>query len=73
MLIDRSRDRPIRYFEWRVRLFGVGAILALAGMYAEQGWMINLAIVILFAGMLLRFLPDRGGGGPESEADESGP
>ena len=60
MLLDRSRRRPVRHFEWRVRLFGVGAILAVVGMYADEAWLIYLAIVVLAVGILLRFAPGRG-------------
>jgi hypothetical protein len=60
MKVDRSRERPVRHLEWRVRLLGVGAILALAGIYFDSSWMVNGAIVILLIGFALRFAPDRG-------------
>ncbi len=56
MLTDRSRDRSGRHLEWRVRLFGAGAVLAVVGMFTEQGWLIDLAIVVLLAGFALRFV-----------------
>jgi hypothetical protein len=57
MLIDRRRERPVRHLEWRVRLFGAGAIMAIVGIATEQNWLINVAIAVLAAGVLLRFLP----------------
>ena len=57
VFIDRSPERPVRFLEWRVRLFGAGAILAVAGMAAEMGWLIWIAIVVLLVGFLLRFVP----------------
>jgi len=56
LLLDRSR-RAGRYLEWKVRLFTVGALLALVGMYLEQRWMTGAAIGVLALGMGLRFLP----------------
>jgi uncharacterized membrane protein len=55
----RSRG-PVRHLEWRIRLFGVGAILAVVGMATGQGWLVNLAIAVLLLGMVLRFAPARG-------------
>ena len=59
MKVDRSRERPVRHLEWRVRLLGVGAVLALAGIYFDSSWMVNGAIVILLIGFALRFAPAR--------------
>jgi len=52
----RSRGST-RHLEWRIRLFGAGAILAVVGMAADAGWMVNLAIGVLVIGVMLRFLP----------------
>ena len=40
IFVGRSR-RATEHLEWPIRLFGAGAILALVGMWAQQGWMIN--------------------------------
>jgi hypothetical protein len=32
---SRATDRPVRYLEWRIRLFGVAAILAVLGIGAD--------------------------------------
>ena len=65
MFFDRSR-RAGRYLEWKVRLFTLGAVLAVVGMATGQVWMTWVAIGVLVTGMLLRFLP----GGRETEVDE---
>ncbi len=65
--MDRSR-RAGRYLEWKVRIFAAGAILALGGMYLNQRWLVGVAILVLAAGMALRFLP--AGGEPEEESEE---
>jgi uncharacterized membrane protein len=56
MRVDRSRDRPVRYLEWRARLLGIGAVVALAGMMLEKAWMVNGAIGILLVTLALRFI-----------------
>ena len=56
MFFDRSR-RAGRYLEWKVRLFTLGAVLAVVGMALDQSWMTWAAIGVLIVGMLLRFLP----------------
>lgn len=65
---DRGR-RADRYpwFEWKMRLFVVGAALGVGGMVLEMDWVVVLAIVVLFTGFLLRFVP---GGTGVSEGDE---
>jgi hypothetical protein len=62
--MDRSR-RAGRHLVWKVRLFSAGAVLALAGIFLDDRWITGVAIVVLTAGMALRFLPG-------DEAEESG-
>ena len=64
--MDRNK-RAGRYLEWKVRFFAVGATLALAGMYLDRRWMVGVAILVLAAGVALRFLPS----GEEPEATET--
>jgi hypothetical protein len=66
MLLDRDR-RAGKYLEWKVRLFSVAAVVALAGIYLESRWLTGGAILILAAGLLLRFLP---GEHDDTEAEE---
>ena len=54
--LDRSRSSG-RFLEWRVRVFTLGAALALAGIYFEERWMTGTAILVLVTGILIRFLP----------------
>ena len=65
MKLDRGPNRPVRHLEWRVRLLGIGAVLALAGMTLERGWLVNVALAVLVAGFVLRFV------GRARDADES--
>lgn len=60
----------VRHLEWRVRLFGAGAILAVVGMAADAEWLVNVAIVVLVVGFSLRFVPERGGEGDEADDGE---
>lgn len=60
--LDRNR-RAGDHLTWKVRIFTVGAVLAMAGMYFEEEWMTGAAIVVLLTGFGLRFLP----GGPEED------
>ena len=52
----RRRSETGFHLEWRIRFFGAGAILGVLGIYFEARWMIWLAIAVLVAGFLLRFL-----------------
>ncbi len=71
--LTRSRKRSLKHLEWRVRLFGAGALLALVGISLQLSWLIYTAIAVLCAGMALRFLegssPDDGD--PDSHEGES--
>jgi hypothetical protein len=71
MFISRRRGQPSPHLEWRIRIFGVGAILAIAGMIADLSWMIWMALAVLLVGFLLRFLPQRGSAEAGVEEDDS--
>jgi len=77
-MIDR-RSRKDRFLEWKVWVFCLGAVVALAGIYLEERWLTGIAIVLLASAAVFRFLP--GGGrtdldddpeGDDSEAAEAG-
>jgi hypothetical protein len=70
----RRRPGPDGYLEWKVRLFVSGAALAMAGIGFRSSVLVLLAIAVLAAGGVLRFLP-RGeeDTGPEGEEPESLP
>lgn len=57
--LDRTRTAG-PWLEWKVRLFTVGAVLALGGMYLDESWVVGAAMVVLVMGMLVRFLPAPG-------------
>ncbi|MFC1660211.1 hypothetical protein ACFL3S_01930 [Gemmatimonadota bacterium] len=52
-----------------MRLFSVGALFALAGIYWEVTWLIWFAIAFLLIGLVIRFLPIECG---SSVSDEEG-
>ena len=60
MFITRARKPSRSHLEWRIRTFGIGAILAVVGMGAEQPWLINVAIGVLGMGFALGMLARRG-------------
>jgi hypothetical protein len=68
VFLDRKR-RAGPYLEWKVRIFAVAAVVALAGIYLEERWLTGTAIVILVAGLSLRFLP---AGGEDRDEDPDG-
>jgi hypothetical protein len=57
LLLDR-RPRSTRYLAWKIRIFGVAAVVAIMGMYFDNPYVTGAALVLLFVGMLLRFLPE---------------
>jgi hypothetical protein len=62
----RRRDDPL--LEWKIRLFSVAAVVALAGIYLDDRRVTGAALVLLVVGVLLRFLPG-GSEGPDDDAD----
>lgn len=69
MKIRRDASGPGPHLEWRVRLMGAGAIVALIGIWADATWLVNIAIGLLFLGFLLRFAGGRSTGADEVEGD----
>ena len=67
--LTRSRKRSLKCLEWRVRLFGAGALLALVGIAVQLSWLIYTAMVVLVAGMALRFLEEPLEDPPEQGSD----
>lgn len=59
--------RAARSLLWRIRLFGVGGVLGLGGIFLEMSWLVTSAVVVLMAGLGIRFLP---GMGPVDEEDD---
>lgn len=44
---------------WKLRIFALGAALALAGIGFDTAWIVWVGIGVLGAGLLLRLLPMR--------------
>ncbi len=72
--LSRSRKRSLKHLEWRVRLFGAGALLALVGISVRLSWLIYTAIAVLVSGVALRFLegPPPDDGDSNAHEEESG-
>ena len=60
------RGGPDRLLGWKLALFFLGAGFLVAGMATGREWAVGVAIGVLAAGLLLRFLPRRGGDGGET-------
>lgn len=57
IFLNRNRSGSDKHLEWKVRLFLLGAALAMAGVGLDSTLLTTLAIVVLVAGVALRFLP----------------
>lgn len=55
-------DSDERWLAARMRIFGVGAVLALLGIGLQNDWLVGAAGLVLAGGILLRFLPGDGDG-----------
>ena len=53
LFLDRSPN-PRPPLVWKVRVFTVGAVMALTGIYFEERWLTGASLVVLVAGALLR-------------------
>lgn len=59
----RSRKGPDPHLDRKVALFGVGAVLAMAGIGLEASWLVGLAILVLAVGVGLGLFPRSGSSG----------
>jgi hypothetical protein len=66
---SRRKRSPDPHLDWKVRLFGLGALLALIGIALESSVFISAAVAVLLSGVLLRFLPSAAGNASPSEED----
>lgn len=53
----RDHSDAIGHLNWRIRLFSIGAGLGIGGIWIDNSWLINGAILALVAGMAVRFVP----------------
>lgn len=67
--LNRDKQGSSAHLPWRVRLFWIGAVLAMVGIYLERSWLVWAAIVVLLAGISLRFVPASRESPPESGED----
>jgi hypothetical protein len=55
---------------WKTRIFFAAALVAFVGMYLNNPWVTGTALVMLFVGMLLRFLPEADASEEPGEPEE---
>jgi hypothetical protein len=72
IFLDRRPRGDDPHLEWKVRLFLVGAVVALLGMARGSAWLVSVGIVILLAGASLRFFRRRGVDLPPEEDEDDG-
>jgi hypothetical protein len=68
--MDR-KPRSRRFLVWKTRIFAVGAVIALVGMYLNNPYVTGAALVLLLVGVALRLVPERKVSPGESEPGES--
>ncbi|MFW6202654.1 MAG: hypothetical protein ACOC8B_08745 [Gemmatimonadota bacterium] len=56
---SRERRGPDPHLDVKIIVFVVGAALAVVGIAMEIEWLVTVAIAVLAAGVLLRFLRPR--------------
>ncbi len=72
LFMDRHRRADsYPWFQWKVRLFLLGAAVAVVGIALELEWLTSISILILVAAFLMRFL--RGGKGESVRRAERAP
>ncbi len=76
IFLDRRRRGEDPHLDWKIRLFIVGAVIALLGMARDASWMLVVGILVLLAGAALRFFSPRVAEPPpwgeEGDEDASG-
>ena len=63
-----SRGVGSARLEWRISAFFLGAVLGLAGIYLDVSWLLTAALIVLFAGVVLRRWPAQ-----DAESEDEGP
>ena len=67
MLFHGRTGSSASHLEWRIRLFGAGAIIGMVGILYDARWMIWVSIGVLVLGFMLRY---QGGVRPMEEDDD---
>ncbi len=70
---SRTRRGPDPYYDWKVVLFTAGAAVGLTGIFTNHDNLVLLAMPILAAGVILRWLPRRGDAQRPPEHEETEP
>jgi hypothetical protein len=73
MFFRRSRVGRDRYLPLRLAALLAGGVLGLMGMRQDNALVVDAAIVVVLAGFLLRFLPDKVSGAAEQIPDSEAP
>jgi len=55
--VVRSKRARGELLRWRISAFLLGAILGLTGIFLNSSWLVIVALVVLFGGILLRMIP----------------
>jgi hypothetical protein len=59
-MISRGRRQgPDAYIDWKMRIFAVGAVLLVAGIFLNQRPLVGAAVLVLAAGLVLRLIEAR--------------
>jgi len=69
---SRGSGAPDSGFQWKVRIFFLGAILALAGIGTDSSYLVGSALVVLVGGMALAFFWGRTSAPEEDGPEEDG-
>ena len=59
ILPSRGRKGRDRYYRAKLTIFAAGTLLLLAGIRLGKDWLVNVAIGVLAAAVVLRFLPQK--------------
>jgi len=68
--LHHGRARSTHLLEWRVRIFVVASVLALAGMALAWRWMIWVAVGLLLVGFVMRWIPPPDGSAGKGYGDD---
>ena len=66
-LFHRTRGSTA-LLDWRIRVFFVGAVLGLVGIFLNISWLVSAALIVLLGGVALRRWA-----APDSESEEQEP
>ena len=59
--------------QWRLRVFFLGAVLGLAGIFLDASWLLAAALIVLLGGTALRWLPSDEADSEDQEPEAPAP